>query len=92
MAGFTRGATPCVVGLLGGFHKPPNSAVGPRPDNQPTNTQTSPRISQNRPKNDPHPNPLPEGEGVLVKIDPKNPKIVNFLRYAFKSSEVIMGL
>jgi hypothetical protein len=28
----------------------------------------------------------------LVKIDPKNPKIVNFLRYAFKSNSVIMGI
>ena len=91
MAGFSRGATPCVVGLLGGFHKPPNSAVGPRPDN----TKTTPRISQLPQNNDPHPNPLPEGEGVLVKIDPKNPKnpkIVNFLRYAFESSGVIMSL
>jgi hypothetical protein len=50
MAGFSRGATPCVVGLLGGFHKPPNSAVGPRPDtNQLTPVQAN-QAEQTPPK------------------------------------------
>jgi hypothetical protein len=70
MAGFSRGATPCVVGLLGGFQKAPNSAVGPRPDTS--------QLTLKRP--------------FYSKIAPKNPQIVNFLRYAFKSSEVIMVL